>query len=94
MPISPLVNIDRKGGTFPIMLKQFRRAIGVAIVRGNVDLKLGCLHYVRATSEEVVATCRADRSNNKWRPGENSRVSWLYGTFEQFRNGHDLCMYA
>ena len=33
--ISQLVNTDRKGGAFPIMLQQFRRAIGVAIVRGN-----------------------------------------------------------
>jgi len=33
--ISPLVNTDRKGGAFPIMLQQFRRAIGVAIVWGN-----------------------------------------------------------
>ena len=37
--ISPLVNTDRKGGAFPIMLQQFRRAIGVAIVRGNARHK-------------------------------------------------------
>eukprot|EP00956_Cyclotella_meneghiniana_P033359 scaffold95312_cov21-Cyclotella_meneghiniana.AAC.2 len=30
--ISPLVNTDRKGGAFPIMHSQFKRAIGVAIV--------------------------------------------------------------
>ncbi len=32
MWISPLVNSDRKGGAFQIMLQQFKRAIGVAIV--------------------------------------------------------------
>jgi hypothetical protein len=32
MWISPLVNWDRKGGAYQIMLQQFRRAIGVAIV--------------------------------------------------------------
>jgi hypothetical protein len=32
MRISPLVNSDRKGGAYQIMLQQFRRAIGVAIV--------------------------------------------------------------
>ena len=30
--ISPLINTDRKGGAYPIMLQQFKRAIGVAIV--------------------------------------------------------------
>jgi hypothetical protein len=30
------------------MLQQFRRAIGVAIVRENAKHKLGCLHYVCA----------------------------------------------
>lgn len=33
LTISPLVNTDRKGGAYPIMLQQFRRAIGVAIAR-------------------------------------------------------------
>ena len=46
MGVSPLVNTDRKGGAFPIMLQQFRRATGVAIVRGNVNHKLGRLHHV------------------------------------------------
>ena len=49
--ISPLVNNDRKGGTFPIVLHQFRRAVGVAIVRGNAQHKLSRLHYVRATPQ-------------------------------------------
>ncbi len=32
MRISPLVNLDRKGEAYQIMLQQSRRAIGVAIV--------------------------------------------------------------
>ncbi len=32
MWISPLVNLDRKGRAHQIMLQQFRRAIGVAII--------------------------------------------------------------
>jgi hypothetical protein len=32
MQISPLINSDRKGGAYQIMLQQFRRAIGVAII--------------------------------------------------------------
>ena len=99
MTISSLVKTDRKGGAFPVMLKQFRRAIGVAIVRGNANLKLARLYYVRATAEEAAATCGANHSNNKWRPGQNSGASWFtehvpegYGAFEQFRNGHNFSM--
>ena len=46
MTISPLVNTDRKGDAFPIMLHQFKRVIGVAIVRRNAKHKLGRLHYM------------------------------------------------
>ena len=56
MSASPLVNTDRKGGTFPIMLQQFRRAIGVVIVQGNANHKLGRLHYVQGTAEEATHT--------------------------------------
>ena len=99
MTISPLINSDRKGGALPIMLQQFRRAIGVAIIQGQANHKLARLHYVRATREEAAATCRANHSNNKWRPGQSSRASWFsehipegYDTFEQFRNGYDFSM--
>ena len=97
--ISPLVNTDRKGGAFPIMLQQFRRAIGVAIVRGNARHKLGRLHYVRTTPEEAAATCRANHSNNRWKQHQHGRTSWFsqhtpdgYRTYEQFRNGYDFCV--
>jgi len=53
LKISPLINTDRKGGALPIMIQQFRRAIGVAIVSGNAKHKLTRLHYVRATAEEA-----------------------------------------
>ena len=100
MTISPLINTDRKWGAFPIMLKKIKRTIGVAIVRGNANLELSCLHYVGATAEEAVATCRENHSNNKWIPGQNSRASRFtehvpeeYGTFVQFRNGYDFCIH-
>ena len=78
--ISPLVNTDRKGGAFPIMLQQFRRAIGVAIVRGNARHKLGRLHYVRTTPEEAAATCRANHSNNRWMETTPTRTDELVFT--------------
>ena len=100
MFISPLVNTDRKGGTYPIILQQFRQAIGVAIVRGNTQHKLASFHYVGATVEEAAATYRAHHRRNKWTPSQRGRVSWFsehtpegYGTFEQFRNGYDICVH-
>ena len=97
--ISPLVNNDRKGGAFPIMLQQFRRAVGVAIVRGNAQHKLGRLHYVRATPEEAADACRANHSSNRWGSHRHGRSNWFtqhtpdgYGTYEQFRNGYDHCV--
>jgi hypothetical protein len=53
MTISPLVNTDRKGGAYAIMLQQFRRAIGVGIVWGQAKHKLARLHYVRETAAEA-----------------------------------------
>ena len=47
--VSSSVDTDRKGGSSQIMLQQFRRAFGVAIVRANVSHKLGRLQYVRVT---------------------------------------------
>ena len=98
--ISPLVNSDRKGGAFPIMQQQFRRAIGVAIVRGNALHKLARLHYVRATAREAAYAARANHSDNRWRPGDSGGPSWFrqhtaegYGVFEQFRNGYDFSVH-
>ena len=58
MTISSLTNTDRKGGAFPIMLQKFRRVIGVTIGRRNANHKLGRIHYVRGTTEEVANTFR------------------------------------
>ena len=38
--ISPLSNSNRKGGSYTIMLAQFRRAIGCAIITGQAQHKL------------------------------------------------------
>ena len=70
MSVSPLVNTDRKGGAFPIILQQFRRATGVAIVRGNVNHKLGRLHYVQGTAEEAAHTCKSNHSDYRYKPSQ------------------------
>ena len=70
MAVSPLVNADRKGGALPIMLRQFKRAIGVAIVRGNANHKLGRMHYVRGSAEEAAHTCRCNHSDYRYKPSE------------------------
>eukprot|EP00956_Cyclotella_meneghiniana_P040979 scaffold210996_cov63-Cyclotella_meneghiniana.AAC.6 len=50
--ISSLCNTYRKGGAIIIMLQQFRRALGVMVVRGMANHKLSRLHYgVRATQQ-------------------------------------------
>ena len=91
LAILPLANMNRKGGAYPIMLQQFKRAIGIAIVQGQAMHKMGWLHYIRDTAAE------AHHSSNRWRPGQNGRARWFsdhvpegYGTFEQFRNGRDF----
>ena len=76
MTISPLVNTDRKGGAYPIMLQQFRRIIGVGIVRGQEKHKLARLHYVRETAAEAAAVCKSHHSDNRWKPSQNGRASW------------------
>ena len=96
--VSSLVNTDRKGGAFPIMLQQFRRVIGVAIVRGNVHHKLGRLHYVQGTTEEAVHTCKTNHSDYRYKPSQRGGSSWYsahnlegYVTFQQFQNGCNFC---
>ena len=76
--ISPFSYTDRKGGAFPIMLQQFRRAMGVAIVRGNAQLRRGRLHYVRPSKEEAFHAANSHQGNNKWTgSGKNG---WFKGT--------------
>jgi hypothetical protein len=74
MRVSPLVNSDRKGGVFQLMLHQFRRAIGVAIVRGNAKYELGCLHYICESMEEAASASTAHHSTNRWNPSQNGHA--------------------
>ena len=65
LAISPLANIDRKGDAYPIMLQQFKRDIGVAIVRMQAMHKIGRLHYIRRTVEEASAATEAHHSSGR-----------------------------
>jgi len=62
MSISPLRNLDKKGSAFVIMNHQFRRALGVTIVRDMANHKLSRLHYVRATPEDAKYTAETNHS--------------------------------
>ena len=66
MSVSPLVNNNKKGGAFPTMLQNIRRAIRVDKVRGNANHKLGRLHYVRGTAEEAAHTCKTNHSDYRY----------------------------
>jgi hypothetical protein len=96
MSISPLRNLDKKGGAFAIMHSQFRRALGVTIVRDMANHKLSRLHYVRATAEDAKNTAEANHSDNRgWNYGSGTRSGWYskhtpggYANYEQFRNGN------
>ena len=95
LTISPLLNTDKKGGAYRIMLQQFKRAIAVTTVNGHGSHILSRLHYVRDTLREAFETCHTNHSNNRWTPDQQNRASWFckhtsdgYAMFEQFRNGH------
>jgi len=66
MTISPLFNIDRKGGAYVTVFQQLKKAIGVAIAQGNVEHKMVQLYYFREAAEEAKATFYRHRSNSKW----------------------------
>ena len=96
MSISHLRNLDKKGGAFAIMLSQFRRALGVTIVRDMANHKLSRLHYVRATAEDAKNTAEVNHSDNRgWNYNSGARSGWYskhtpggYANYEQFRNGN------
>ena len=77
MSISPLRNLDRRGGARTMLRQQLRRALGVAIVRGNAKLKLLRLHYVRRTALEAAQVCEANHSKRRWRPDGWECPSWF-----------------
>ena len=100
LEISPLVNTDRKGGSFPIMLHQFRRAVSIASWRGNAQHKLARLHFVRATKEEAKAVHQANLRGNNWRADGQGPSSWYarhtadgYGAYQQFQNSYGFGMH-
>eukprot|EP00956_Cyclotella_meneghiniana_P011010 scaffold15417_cov71-Cyclotella_meneghiniana.AAC.11 len=51
--ISPLLRTDKKGGAFIKMRQQFRRALGVMVIKEMANHKLSKLHYDPATAEEA-----------------------------------------
>ena len=91
LTISPLVNTDRKGGAYSIMLQQFWRAIAVTAANRHSQHTLNRLHYVRGTEQEARDACRSHHSDNRWRPHQRGGYSWFnshisegYTMFEQF----------
>ena len=82
------------------MMKQFKRAIGVAIVNGNAKHKLGRLHYVISTVGKVAYICWASHNTHQWKASQNGQATWFsehvpecYCTFEQFWNVYDFCVH-
>jgi hypothetical protein len=78
-------------------LQQFRRAAGVAIVRGNAKHKLGSLHYVSESAKAATNASAARHSADKWNPSHNGHASRYnvhapngYETYLRFRNGFFL----
>ena len=49
--------------------------MAIAIVRGNVNHKLGRLHYVRGTAEEAAHTCKTNHSNYRYRPSQRGDLA-------------------
>ena len=99
MRVCPLVNTNRKGGVFPILLQHFRRDIGVAIVRENTNPLVGRLHFVRGTAEEASQTCKTNHSKYRYKRSQRGGSSWYsahipegYATLQQFQNEYDFCM--
>ena len=83
--ISPLVNnTDRKGGAYPIILQQFRRASRVDIVRGQAKHKLARL-CVRETAADAADVCGTHHSDNRWKQVRMVELA-------QLRNGYDFCV--
>ena len=53
MTVSPLRNLDRKGGAQVIMRQQFRRVLGLMIATVNANLKPARMQYVRVTEHQA-----------------------------------------
>ncbi|EJK54624.1 hypothetical protein THAOC_25730 [Thalassiosira oceanica] len=66
--LSPLVSQSRKGGAFPIMQSQFRRALGCLIARGQAQHLLKRRHYARPSARETYQTAEDNHSKHRSRP--------------------------
>ena len=95
LTISLLGNTDKKGGAFPILLKQFRRVISSTVVRGMAEHKLRRIHYLRPSREAARHAAESNHSKNRYKSSERGRASWYnqnthegYGGYQQFLNGY------
>ena len=77
LAVSPLGNTDKKGGAFPILLQQFRRAISVTVVRGMAEHKLRRIHYLRPSREAAKHAAESNHSKNRYKPSERGRAGLM-----------------
>ena len=95
--MSPLVSHSRKGGAFPIMQSQFRRALRCMIARGQAQQHLLKLrHYARPSAREAYQTAEDNHSKHRSRPKASMSgyarrwqnfIPKGYGLYQQWRNG-------
>ena len=98
--MSPLVSHSRrKGGAFPIMQSQFRRALGCMIARGQAQHLLKQRHYARPSAREAYQTAEDNHSKHRSRPkaSMSGYARWWqnfipegYGLYQQWRNGKNF----
>ena len=81
MSISPLRNLDRKGGAYVIMLQQFRPSFGSyrSERNGQTQTISFALLRKRYCAEEAKYTAEANHNNNRWKAGQRGS-SWLTST--------------
>ena len=92
LSISPHSNLHHRHGAYPILLQQFRRALGLAAVRSHAELKLRRLHFIRPTPEEASAAAqrhhrdcpRTDRFSATSPHWFSNNVGDQYHAFHQF----------
>ena len=97
--MSPLVSHSRKGGAFPIMQSQFRRALGCMIARGQAQHLLKRRHYARPSAREAYQTAEDNHSKHRSKPkaSMSGYARWWqnfipegYGLYQQWRNGKNF----
>ena len=76
LSVSPLINMDTKGGSYSIMMQQFQQTLNVTLARGHAMHKLGITHYCtrreRITVVDAWAASDANQSRHMWHLGERS----------------------